>query len=201
MKDMTKRQKEVFNFISGFINAHSYPPTIREIAQYFTMSVKGAHDHVTALKRKGFLTLVEKRPRTIELTGGHKENAASLVEVPILGTVAAGHPILSEENFDGNIMLHRSMLKKNKKYFALNIRGDSMSGAGILDGDLAIIEKQSAVQNGEIAVVVVDEAVTIKRFFKESTRARLQPENPAYKPIYSRDLKVLGRLSGIIRSY
>jgi repressor LexA len=201
MKDLTKRQKEVLSFISGFIKAHSYPPTIREIAEHFTMSVKGAHDHVTALKRKGFLTHVEKRPRTIELTGSHKENAASLVEVPILGTVAAGHPILSEENYDGNIMLHRSMLKKNKKHFALKIRGDSMSGAGILDGDMAIIEKQNTVQNGEIAVVVVDEAVTIKRFFKESTRARLQPENPDYKPIYSRDLRVLGRLSGIIRSY
>jgi repressor LexA len=201
MKDLTKRQKEVLSFISGFVNAHSYPPTIREIADHFSMSVKGAHDHVTALKRKGFLTHVDKKPRTIELTGGSKEKPSSLAEVPILGTVAAGHPILSEENYDGNIMLHRSMLKKNKKYFALRIRGDSMSGAGILDGDMAIIEKQNTVQNGEIAVVVVDEAVTIKRFFFVITRARLQPENPAYKPIYSRDLRILGRLSSIIRSY
>jgi repressor LexA len=201
MKDLTKRQKEVLSFISSYLSAHSYPPTIREIADHFTISVKGAHDHVTAMKRKGFIKQVDKRPRTIELTGVNKENMSSFIEVPILGTVAAGHPILSEENFDGNIMLHRSMLKKNKKYFALKIRGDSMSGAGILDGDMAIIEKQNSVQNGEIAVVVVDEAVTIKRFFKESTRARLQPENPAYKPIYSRDLRILGRLSGIIRSY
>jgi repressor LexA len=201
MKDLTERQKQVLSFISGFINAHSYPPTIREIADYFSFSVKGAHDHVTALKRKGFLKHIDKRPRTIELIGGNKENSSSIVEVPILGTVAAGHPILSEENYDGNIILHRSMLKKSKKYFALKIKGDSMSGAGILDGDMAIIEKQNTVHNGEIAVVVMDEAVTIKRFFKESTRARLQPENPAYKPIYSRDLRILGRLSGIIRSY
>jgi repressor LexA len=201
MKDLTKRQKEVISFISGFVNAHSYPPTIREIADHFYISVKGAHDHVTALKRKGILNQVDKRPRTIELSAGYREKTSSIVEVPILGTVAAGHPILSEENFDGNILLHRSMLKKNKKYFALKIKGDSMSGAGILDGDMAVIEKQSTIQNGEIAVAVVDDAVTIKRFFKESSRARLQPENPAYKPIYSRDLRVLGRLYSIIRSY
>jgi repressor LexA len=124
-----------------------------------------------------------------------------LVEIPLLGSVAAGVPILSEENFDGNIMLHRSLLKKNKKYFALTVKGDSMSGAGILEGDTAIIEKQNTVRNGEIAVAVIDEAVTLKRFYKESTRIKLQAENPAYKPIYSQDVKVLGRLFPLIRSY
>jgi repressor LexA len=201
MKDLTKRQKVVLSFITSFLKSHSYPPTIREIADHFTMSVKGAHDHVTALKRKGFIKYLDKRPRTIELTSVKKEEPSSLIGIPILGTVAAGMPILSEENFDGNLMLHNSMLKKNKEYFALKIRGDSMSGAGILDGDMAIIEKRNIVHNGEIVVAVVDEAVTIKRFFKESNRARLQPENPAYNPIYSRDLRILGRLSGIIRSY
>jgi repressor LexA len=201
MKDLTERQKEVLSFISDYIKSHSYPPTIREIADHYSISVKGAHDHITALKRKGHLKLIDKRPRTIELTNDRNEDASSTAEIPILGTVAAGQPILSEENYDGNIVLHRSMRKKNKKYFALKIRGDSMSGAGILDGDMAIIEKQNTVQNGEIAVAVVDEAVTLKRFFRESSRARLQAENPAYKPIYSRDVKILGRLSSIIRSY
>jgi len=124
-----------------------------------------------------------------------------MIEIPVLGSVAAGVPLLAEENFDGNIIMHRSNLKKNKKYFALKVKGDSMAGAGILEGDTAIIEKQNTVRNGEIAVALIDEAVTLKRFFKESSRIRLQAENPSYKPIYSQDVKILGRLSGIIRNY
>ncbi|MDR1868379.1 MAG: transcriptional repressor LexA [Treponema sp.] len=200
MKDLTGRQKEILSFIAGYLKDHSYPPTIREIADHYSISVKGAYDHITALRRKGFLKQADKRPRTMELT--HSVNDDSIMmEIPILGSVAAGIPILAEENFDGNILMHRSMLKKNKKYFALKIKGDSMSGAGILEGDTAIIEKQNTVRNGEIAVAVIDEAVTLKRFFRESSRIKLQSENPAYKPMYSQDVKILGRLSGIIRSY
>ena len=134
------------------------------------------------------------------LTHSRPEDS-DLIGIPILGSVAAGMPILSEENFDGNIMLHRSMFKKNRKYFALKVKGDSMSGAGILEGDTAIIEKANTVHNGEIAVALIDEAVTLKKFYKESTRIRLQAENPAYKPIYSQDVKILGRLFTLIRTY
>ena len=201
MKELTVRQKEILSFIADYLKKHSYPPTIREIAEHYSISVKGAHDHITALRKKGFLKQADKRPRTMGLTHAMPENTPELAEIPILGSVAAGVPILAEENFDGNILLHRSMLKKNKKYFALKVRGDSMSGAGILEGDMAIIEKHKEVQNGDIAVAVIDEAVTLKRFFRESTRIRLQPENPAYSPIYSSDVKILGRLFTIIRSY
>jgi repressor LexA len=202
MKELTARQKEVLSFIAEYISAHSYPPTIREAADYFSISVKGAHDHVTALRKKGFLKQTDKRSRTIELVRtDDEEESTGFVEIPLLGTVAAGQPILAEENWDGIIKVDRSMLKKNKTYFALKVRGDSMSGAGIMDGDTAVIEKQSTVRNGEIAVAVVEEAVTLKRIFRESTRIRLQPENPAYKPIYSQDIRVLGRLAQILRSY
>jgi repressor LexA len=200
MKEMTARQKQVLSFIANYIKKNSYPPTIREIADHFEISVKGAHDHITALRKKGHLRQADKRPRTMGLTHSRPEDA-DLTEIPLLGTVAAGVPILAEENFDGNILLHRSMLRKNKKYFALKVKGDSMSGAGILEGDTAIIEKQNAVRNGEIAVAVIDEAVTLKRFYRESSRVKLQAENPAYKPIYSQDVKILGRLFTIIRSY
>jgi repressor LexA len=200
MKELTDRQKQVLSFIANYIKKNSYPPSIREIADHFEISVKGAHDHITALRKKGHLRQADKRPRTMGLTHSRPEDA-DLVEVPILGTVAAGIPVLAEENFDGNVLLHRSMLKKNKKYFALKVKGDSMSGAGILEGDTAIIEKQSTVHNGEIAVAVIDEAVTLKRFFKESSRIRLQAENPAYKPLYSQEVKILGKLFTIIRSY
>jgi len=102
---------------------------------------------------------------------------------------------------EGTLTLHQSTLKKNREYFALRVRGNSMSGAGIMDGDMAVIEKLSVVRNGEIAVAVVDEAITLKRFYRESSRIRLQPENPEFKPIYCQDLRILGRLSQIIRHY
>jgi len=201
MKELTSRQKQVISFIADYIKINSYPPTIREIADHFSISVKGAHDHITALRKKGHLSQVDKRPRTMGLTHIKPMDNEDLLKIPLLGTVAAGVPILAEENFDGNVVMHRSMLKKNKKYFALRVKGESMSGVGILEGDTAIIEKQNTVRNGEIAVAVIDDAVTLKRFYKESSRIRLQAENPAYKPIYSQDVKVLGRLFTIIRSY
>ena len=200
MKELTDRQKQVISFIADYIKKYSYPPTIREIADHFSISVKGAHDHITALRKKGHIKHANKRPRTMGLTHSRPEDS-DLIEIPVLGSVAAGVPILSEENFDGNIMLHRSMFKKNRKYFALKVKGDSMSGAGILEGDTAIIEKASTVHNGEIAVALIDEAVTLKKFYKESARIRLQAENPAYKPIYSQDVKILGRLFSLIRTY
>ena len=163
MKELTDRQKQVLSFIADYIKKNSYPPTIREVADHYEISVKGAHDHITALKKKGHLKYAEKRPRTMGLTHKRPEDM-DMMEIPVLGTVAAGVPLLAEENFDGNILMHRSLFRKNKKYFALKVKGDSMSGAGILEGDTAVIEKQNTVKNGEIAVAVIDEAVTLKRF-------------------------------------
>ena len=202
MKELTKRQKEVLTFIAGYLKNHAYPPTIREIADYFEISVKGAYDHITALKKKNYLKQDGKRSRVMELVHSKvDEDLGTVTKIPIVGTVAAGIPILSEENWEGTITLHQSMLKKNKTYFAVKVRGDSMSGAGIMDGDMAVIEKLTVVKNGEIAVAVIEDAVTLKRFYRENTRIRLQAENPAYKPIYCQDVRVLGRLAQIIRYY
>ena len=200
MKGPTKRQEEVLTFIENYINAHTYPPTIREMADHFRISIKGAHDHILALKKKGLLRQGDKKSRTMELVRLEKKN--DFMEIPILGTVAAGRPILSEENRDGTIKFPYSELKKNCDYFAVKIRGDSMEGMGIMDGDTAVIEGQNTVRNGEVAVVMLDDAVTLKTFYRESSRVRLQPENPKYSPIYcNRDIRVLGRLAFIIRSY
>jgi repressor LexA len=202
MKELTQRQREVLSFIAEYISGHTYPPTIREIAEFFTISVKGAQDHVTALKKKGAIKQTGKLSRTIEVVQNEdEEKAGGFVEIPILGTVAAGQPILSEENMEGFIPLHRSLLKKNQRYFGVKVRGNSMSGIGIMDGDTAVIEEQSTVRNGEIVVAVMDEAVTLKRFFRESSRIRLQPENPDYSPIFSQNVRILGRLVHILRSY
>jgi len=201
MKELTARQKEVLSFITVYIKKHAYAPTVREIAEHFTISVKGAHDHITALKRKGYIQQPDKRPRTMGLTHGMPDSYSDMIRIPLLGSVAAGIPIHVEENFNGEIGFHRSMLKKNKEHFALLVKGDSMSGAGIQDGDIAIIEKAQTARNGEIVAVIVEEAAAIKRFFKESSRIKLQSENPAYPPRYSQDVRILGKLVTIVRSY
>ena len=201
MKEPTQRQREVLSFITGFIRSHSYPPTIREVAGHFGISVKGAFDHVTALKRKGRIKVGDKRSRTMEVVRADGEpEQGGVVPVPILGVVAAGRPILAEENWDGTVPVHTSFLKRNRDYFALRVKGDSMKDAGILDRDMAVIQKQNTAKNGDIVVAVVDEAVTLKRFFRETHRIRLQPENDAYNPIYSQDVKVLGKLAYVIRA-
>jgi len=200
MKGPTERQKEVLGFIAAYINIHTYPPTIREVADFFSISIKGASDHLTALRKKGLLKQGDKKYRTMELVGAGGEE--DFAEIPILGTVAAGRPILALENMEGSIKMHRTLLRNTAKYFALKVKGDSMEEAGIMDGDMAVIEHQNTVRNGEIAVVMLDDAVTLKTFYKESTRIRLQPENSKYSPIYcSRDVRVLGRLAHIFRSY
>jgi repressor LexA len=201
MKEPTERQKEVLDFIASYIQTHAYPPTIREVAEFFSISIKGAHDHLAALKKKGLLKQGDKKSRAMELVkSGEKEDIS--VEIPVLGTVAAGRPIMAVENMDGSIRLPGTFIRNNEKYFALRVRGDSMEGAGILDGDTAIIEQKTMVQNGEIAVVMLDDAVTLKTFYRESSRVKLQPENTKYSPIYcTRDVRILGRLAHILRSY
>ncbi|MDR2375781.1 MAG: transcriptional repressor LexA [Treponema sp.] len=199
MKELTARQKEVLSFIDHFKQEHSYSPTIREIADYFEISVKGAHDHVNALKKKGSLRIQNRRSRTMEVVGAHARDHN--VEIPLLGITAAGTLILSEENREGTILIHETALKKNRKYFAFRVEGDSMVGAGIVEGDVAVIEKTNLIRNGEIAVVVVNEIASLKRFFKEAHRIKLQVEDPTQPPVYSQNVRVLGRLSQIIRNY
>ena len=229
MKGPTDRQREVLSYIARYIEENVYPPSIREIADHFGFSVKAAHDHIGALKQKNLLERNGSRSRTLRLSGGLADGLAesepdswegdsdedndrdpddrstdsgNLVRIPIVGRVAAGFPILAEENRDGTVGIDVSMLKRNRTYFAVEVKGDSMEGAGILNGDTAIIEQQETVANGEIAVVLVDDEVTLKRFFLEGRQVRLQSENPAYAPmIFTEEVRVLGRLSHIFRNY
>ena len=201
MKEPTRRQKEVLTFISEYSLSHSYPPTIRDIGEHLGISVRAAYDHVDALRKKGKIRLDGKRSRTMEILQEDGVRAqAGFTEVPILGVVAAGRPILAEENWDGTVPVHNSFLKKNKQYFALRVEGDSMKDAGILDRDIAVLQKQTTARDGDIVAAAVDEGFTLKRFFREANRVRLQSENPAYLPIYSQDVRVLGKLAYVIRS-
>lgn len=201
MKAITRRQREVLDHIKTYITDHKYPPTMREISEYFSISVKGAYDHVKALERKGYIHLNNHRSRTIEvLDDEHESEDRSMAEVPILGSVAAGRPLFAEENYDGTIRLPREYVR-GARNFALNVQGDSMRDAGIHDGDVAVFAHQNVADNGDIVVAMVDEAVTLKRFFREKNRVKLQAENPAYPPIYTQDARILGKLTHLIRSY
>lgn len=201
MKSMTPRQKEVLEFIRSFVRENRYPPTIREISEAFGISVKGAHDHVRALEKKQVIRYDAKRSRTIEVLADSAEGVREEIrEVPVIGSVAAGLPILAEENYDGTVAVAASSLPAGA-CFAVRVRGDSMSGAGILDGDIAVIAQQPVAENGQIVVAMVDDAVTIKRFYRERSRVQLKAENPDYGPIYTRDVRILGRLTQVIRRY
>lgn len=199
MKTLTDRQSEVLDFIASYVEKHSYPPTIREVAEHFSVSVKGAYDHVKALEKKGYLRIGENRSRAIEILHRDKIDP-SVTDLPLLGTVAAGRPILAEENFSGFVRVPSEMTRPGTS-FALSVRGDSMKDAGIFNGDIAVIEQTQIAENGEIVVAMIDDSVTLKRFFRENNRIKLVAENPAYAPIYTQDVKILGRLKGIIRTY
>ncbi|MFP4330963.1 MAG: transcriptional repressor LexA [Alkalispirochaetaceae bacterium] len=200
MKSMTQRQRQILDYIKGYVTTHGFPPTIREISEEFGISVKGAYDHVKALERKEAIRCNNNRSRAIEVLDGRDEGP-SIRRVPILGRVAAGRPIFSEENLDGAVELPTSMVRGGE-HFALQVAGDSMTGAGIFDGDLAVVSAQASAENGQIVVAMVDdEAVTLKRFYRESNRVKLQSENPAYPPIYTQEVRILGRLAHVIRSY
>lgn len=199
MREITDRQREVLTFISKFQEENSYPPTVREISEHFGISLRAVQDHITALQKKGFLSQCQKRSRSIKVL----DSAPKLFvgKVPLLGTVAAGKPLLCEENLDGYVNLTEPFVRPGKSYFALRVRGASMINAGILEGDLAVVEQASVAVDGQIVVAVIDDAITLKRYYKESDRIRLQPENPAFSPIYTQEVRIVGILSNIVRTY
>ena len=203
MRGITDRQKEVLTFISTYTEENSYPPTVRDISEHFEISLRAVQDHITALQKKGFLSQSQKRARSIKVLEDFREKTPELFvgKVPLLGSVAAGKPLLSEENLDGYINLTEPFVRPGKSYFALRVRGQSMSNAGILDGDLAVVEQSSSAADGQIVVAVIDDAITLKRYYKESQRVRLQPENPAFQAIYCTDVRIVGILSNIVRTY
>lgn len=203
MKQITERQKEVLMFIADFTEQNVYPPTVREISDHFGISLRAVQDHLAALQKKGYLSTEQKRSRSIRVLVDErqKESKVFMEKVPLLGTIAAGKPLLCEENLDGFVNLTEPFIHPGKNYFALRVRGTSMINAGILEGDLAVIEQCEVASDGQIVVAVIDNAITLKRYYKEMDRVRLQPENPDFKPIYCRDLRIVGTLSSIVRTY
>ncbi|MGL1893748.1 MAG: transcriptional repressor LexA [Spirochaetaceae bacterium] len=197
MKGLTARQTQILDYLKDFINENKYPPAIREVATHFNISVKGAYDHIKALEKKSVITCNNNTSRSIGIVNDKEEHSLS---IPVLGKIAAGGPILVEENFERYITISKDLLKTGD-HFALTVTGDSMINAGILPGDIAVFKQQNSVNNGTIVAAIIDDSVTLKRFYKESNRIQLKAENDNYTPIYTQNVSILGKLVTIVRTY
>ncbi len=205
---LTKRQREVLDYIEAFIRQSDYAPSFREIAEYFAFSsVATVAEHVEALKRKGYLTTSPLAARSIELMGPDRDgldpSMAGVVDglgsVPLLGAIAAGSPI---EAIETNLTIDIPHDMTGPNVFALRVRGDSMIEDGILDGDYVIVEQTEQPRNGDIVVALLDNSgATLKRFYREKNRIRLQPANANYAPIYSYNPTIQGKVRGVIRRF
>lgn len=197
MQTLTPKQKEILNYIERYLDRHDYAPSYREIAESFSLSsVATVAGYIEALKEKGYLTNTENLARSIQLTPAWDDQS---FEIPMLGLIAAGAPIEAIRTPE-TIDIPRDMIRKD--VFALKVRGDSMIEDGIFDGDYVIIERITNPKNGDIVVSLLDnENVTLKRFYKEKGRIRLQPANKKYKPIYTKSVSIQGRVLGVIRKF
>ena len=203
MEKLTRRQEDILNFIKEYIVSSGYPPTIREICKAMGVSSPATvHAHLANLESKGFIKKEDTKNRAIELLVKNEfaQNNELVVEVPLLGKITAGSPIEAIEQPDEYFSLPAYLIPKNKDVFTLNVSGCSMINAGILDGDIVIVERQTTARNGEIVVAMTDEnEVTLKTFYKEQDHFRLQPENDTMEPIILENVTILGKAIGLYR--
>ena len=205
MKELTRRQQEILTFIRAFTAREGVPPTVREIGARFEVTPRAAFDHLAALERKGVLerrSTTGRASRSLVLTD--RSRASEVAEIPILGRVAAGVPLLAEENREGALTLATSALPgRGEDCFALRVRGDSMIQAHIVEGDLVVVRRQDAAQPGDIVVALLDDEATVKRFLRDGDRIVLKPEHPTMAPIIvaegARELKILGKVVALFR--
>jgi len=202
--ELTARQREIWSFVLDYSDRHGYPPTVREIGEAVGLaSPSTVHAHLANLERAGLLRRDPTKPRALELVGRGKASvaeAAELPKLPLLGLIAAGGPLLAEQNVEDEIAVPETLHGD----FLLRVKGDSMIEAGILEGDVVVVQRAQDARNGDIVVALAgddetaDEA-TVKRFFRENGRIRLQPENSALEPIYADYVQILGKVVGVFR--
>jgi repressor LexA len=202
--ELTGRQREIWSFLVDYVDRHGYPPTVREIGEAVGLaSPSTVHAHLANLERAGLLRRDPTKPRALELVGREKAAEAAVAELPrlpLLGQIAAGGPLLAEQNVEDEIAVPETL----RGDFLLRVRGDSMIEAGILEGDIVVVRRAQDARNGEIVVALAgdDEAAdeaTVKTFYREGGRIRLQPENGALEPIYARHVQILGKVVGVFR--
>ena len=197
---LTKRQQQILDYINSYINKRKYAPSLDDIKKHFGLSsVATIHQHISALKRKGYLKKQANQPRGIEtLQTKPKER---VVEIPLLGSIAAGEPIEAIENPE-TITVAKDSLSNSGRHFALQVKGDSMIEEGIFNGDTVVIREQATAENGETVVAIIDkDEATLKRFYKEKNRIRLQPANQLLSPIYPKEMEIRGKVINVIRNY
>jgi len=198
--DLTKRQKEIFDFIRKYAAKTGYPPTVREIGKAVGLtSSSTVHAHLANLEKIGLLRRDPTKPRAIELLVDKAKQAITGRGLPVVGEVAAGEPLLAEENIEEYLELP-DMIGGEEGDYILRVKGDSMKDAGILAGDYVVVKQTDDALNGEIVVALLEHEATVKRFFREKDQIRLQPENSAYKPIRTREAQLLGKVVGVFRS-
>lgn len=195
------KQSEIYEYMKKYILDKGYPPSVREIcAAVGLRSTSTVHGHLERLEKKGIIRRDPTKPRAIEFLKDSMTKR-EIIDIPVVGKVTAGVPILAVENIEDTFSIPLNYIKSNKELFMLNVSGESMIEAGILDGDMAIIEKSSTAENGEIVVALIENEATLKRFYKEKDYIRLQPENSSMQPIIVRDCQIIGKLIGIYRTY
>lgn len=201
-KDLTDKQQKIYDFIREKISENGFPPTVREIGDQFGITVKGAYDHLKAIEKKGFIKTEQNKSRAIVINEDQQPEATEFnaVSIPLVGTIAAGMPILAEENIDEYLTFPKASLPTGT-FFALKVKGDSMEEGGILDGDIAIIKQQDDATNGDIVAALVDDEATLKEFKKEKDNVRLIPHNSAYQDIVTTSVSILGKLAAVFRRY
>jgi len=200
LKDLSKRQREIFDYISRYLARHGYPPTVREIGKAVGLtSSSTVHAHLSKLESLGVLRRDPTKPRAMEVLVQKAKRAVKPVGIPLVGQVAAGSPIVAEENVEEYLQVPETIGGEDGDYI-LRVRGESMIDAGILEGDFVVVRPAQDASNGEIVVALVgDEEATVKRFFRQKDAVKLQPENKKMKPILTRDATVLGRVVGVFR--
>lgn len=201
--ELTRRQRQILDFIRAEIHRRGFPPSVREIGEAVGLSSSSTvHSHLAALEAKGLIRRDPSKPRALEVLDYRDTDRAvdygSVQAVPLVGSVAAGSPILAAENIESTISLPAE-LAGGESTFILRVKGESMIEAGIMDGDFVVVRQQQTANNGEIVVAMLDDAATVKRFYREADRIRLQPENSSMEPIYARDVTILGKVVALFR--
>ena len=199
-ENLSEKEKSILTVIKNNVSEKGYPPSVREIGQAVGLSSSSTvHGYLKKLEDKGYLRRDANKTRAIEVISPEgRRNAVDLIDIPVLGQVAAGQPLLAAENWEETFTLP-SFFAGAGDFFMLTVKGDSMIEAGILDGDMVVVRQQPNANTGDIVVALLGEEATVKRYYKESNSIRLQPENKNFEPIYTKDAKLLGKVTGLLR--
>lgn len=200
MRELSAKQQQILSYLKSEVQKKGYPPSVREICQAVGLkSTSTVHAHLSRLEKKGYIRRNPTKPRAIEILD--QTDKKDVIEVPIVGTITAGTPILAVQNIEDTFPLPVNLLNYDTDVFMLRVKGESMIDAGIFDRDLILVRQQSSADNGDIVVALLEDSATVKRYYKEKDYVRLQPENATMSPIITKDVKILGKVIGLFRKF